>query len=232
MPARFSRAVAAFLLCVGLGWPLSARQTDPTVTCDAAAATAAKRHGVPFDVLRTITRVETGRRVNGVFAPWPWALNAGGKGYWLPTREAALDKARAILATGRRNLDLGCFQINHRWHAQHFANVEDMLDPGLNADYAARYLRRHYARLGDWTAAAGAYHSRTKAHADRYLARYRKTYAALRPMVPPVPGAPSRPARRHPAALPDDPALLMPGNGRGRMGSLVPVALLTGRRAK
>src|SRR6056297_2407601 len=50
--------------------------------CDAAAAEAARRSGVPVAVLRAITRTETGRpgRSGGGLDPWPWTVNMEGIG--------------------------------------------------------------------------------------------------------------------------------------------------------
>ena len=41
-----------------------------------------------------------------------------------------------------------------------FPSVESMFDPATGADYAAQFLRSLY-RLGNWSTAAGAYHSQT-----------------------------------------------------------------------
>lgn len=192
--------------------------------CDRAAQTAAGRHGVPLDVLRAVTRLETGRKHGGVFAPWPWALNQGGKGYWLTSKAEAAATARTLLASGRSNLDLGCFQINFRWHGQHFATIEDMLDPVQNADYAARYLLDHFKRLGDWKAAIGAYHSRTPEYAQRYLARY----DAIAQNLGPQPAAAAVPASPPIQKRSRNGYALLTGTGTGARGSLVPASALTG----
>ena len=49
-----------------------------------------------------------------------------------------------------------------------FASLADAFDPEENADYAARFLRQLYAETGNWTAAAGLYHSRTPLLAASY----------------------------------------------------------------
>lgn len=147
--------------------------------CDAAALQAARDTGVPRSVLLTLTRVETGRSRDGRIEPWPWTLNMGGPGSWHDSAEAALAMASRAVAEGRRNIDLGCFQINYHWHGAQFTGLAQMLDPDVNARYAAEFLRDLHAELGDWTAAAGAFHSRNPIHATRYLARYREIGAAM-----------------------------------------------------
>ena len=46
-----------------------------------------------------------------------------------------------------------------------FPSLESMFDPQVGAGYAARFLKSLYAERGNWSAAAGAYHSQTPARA-------------------------------------------------------------------
>ena len=140
--------------------------------CDREAVRAARAHGVPVDIMRTITRVETGHTRDGEFRPWPWTVNHDGDGSWHDTRREASQFLRALRQSGYRNFDIGCFQLNFRWHGEHFDSTGDMLDPRKNADYAARFLRQLLQEEGNWTAAVAAYHSRTKHFAERYAARF------------------------------------------------------------
>jgi soluble lytic murein transglycosylase-like protein len=50
-------------------------------------------------------------------------------------------------------------QINHHYHARHFASVEEMLDPAKNVEYGARFLKELYQREGSWTMAVARYHA-------------------------------------------------------------------------
>lgn len=148
-------------------------------TCDAAADHAARATGVPVEVLQAVTRVETGRSRDGRVEPWPWAVNVAGKGYWFDNEDAALAFAFRQVKSGARNFDVGCFQVNYRWHGEAFASVEDMFDPRSNALYAAQFLTELHREFGEWEGAVGAYHSRTRKFADRYKARFRQIRAAL-----------------------------------------------------
>lgn len=171
---RLCRALGLAVLCAQ---PLSAAPQ----LCDAAARAAARETGVPLALLQLLTRVETGRGTtsDGPIDPWPWTLNIGGDGSWHDSAEAALATARHGIAAGRRDIDLGCFQINYRWHGDGFPSLEAMMDPQANALYAARFLRDLRDEFGDWRQAAGAFHSRTPEHADRYLARLDQLRTAL-----------------------------------------------------
>ncbi|HID67577.1 MAG TPA: lytic transglycosylase domain-containing protein [Roseibacterium sp.] len=174
---------------------------DIAALCDDAAFTAAQAEDVPYDILRAITRTETGRTVDGVFRPWPWAANAAGQGDWFDSAEAALRHVEGILASGRRNVDVGCFQLNHRWHADGFTSLRVMMDPEANARYAAQFLSQLYGEFGDWDAAVAAYHSRTPAYAARYMARFRDIRAALPDATPPPNTPPGRPRITGPSPL-------------------------------
>jgi hypothetical protein len=124
-------------------------------------------------------------------------VNHAGEGHWFEGPAEALRYLRTARVAGARNLDVGCFQINLRWHGDAFDGLEEMLDPGRNAGYAARFLAELRRELGGWDAAVGAFHSRTARHSDRYLARYRRIYAALEePVDDPGPPGPRRPVVR------------------------------------
>jgi len=203
----------------GLAWSASK-------SCEDAARVAAAEHSVPTELMQAIALAETGRRNNGALRPWPWAVNEGGKGQWFDTRAEAETHAQAALDAGVRNIDIGCFQLNHRWHAQAFRSVSDMFDPLRNARHAAAFLAELYRETGDWRLAAGAYHSRTPDRADLYAARVDRLRAG-------VPDDPAGPVRR--PAVNTFP--LLQAGGAGSAGSLVPGLasarpLLTGAPAR
>jgi hypothetical protein len=193
MPAGLPRA-ALLLLCLATPARAAPEAPAPEVPaaelravaalCDRAAAQAAAESGVPLAVLRAITRTETGRALDGGFLPWPWAVNMEGKGLWFDSRDAALAYAEAAFARGARSFDMGCFQVNYKWHGAHFPSLAAMMDPLESARYAAKYLTELQAVLGDWTQAAGRYHSGTPEYAARYRARYERLLASLPPMPP------------------------------------------------
>lgn len=148
---------------------------DPAALCRDAAAEASAETGVPFDVLLAVATVETGRNDQ----PWPWTVNFGGEGRWFDSAAEAAAGVDRALRDGATNIDLGCFQLNYRWHAEAFGSVDDMLDPERNATYAAEYLSRHFSKTGDWALAAAAYHSATPEYARAYQAKFEATYARL-----------------------------------------------------
>jgi len=154
--------------------PLSAlpAQADPSDFCVAAARDAAATSDVPMSVLLAIAQIETGRTQGGEVRPWPWTVNMEGAGHWFATKEEALAYANAQYDRGARSFDIGCFQVNYRWHGENFISIEQMFDPVANATYAAGFLSDLRDETGDWSLAAGAYHSRTEQYATRYRARF------------------------------------------------------------
>ena len=156
-------------------------EADPSALCDAAIVKASRRGGVPAEVLFAVALTETGQHRDGRMRAWPWAINREGKGYWFKTREEALAFGKQSLADGRRSFDVGCVQINYRWHGHAFPSLEDMFDPEWTATYAAQFLRTLYEERGSWSAAAGAYHSLTPELAGKYRVRFDRLLAELEP---------------------------------------------------
>ena len=88
-----------------------------------------------------------------------WVTNIEGKAFFGHDRRDALAAFEAARARGAKLIDLGCMQINHHYHAEHFRSVEAMLDPRQNVDYAARFLVRLHARHETWSMAVARYHA-------------------------------------------------------------------------
>lgn len=192
-------------------------------TCDRAAATASQEYDIPLSVLRAVTRTETGRTKDGNLEPWPWALNASGQGFWFESKSSAVNDAQRRIDSGLTNVDIGCFQLNYRWHGHAFASISEMFDPQKNARYAAQFLTDLYAEKGNWLRAVGAYHSRTQEHAARYKRKFSEVHANL--VSGDMSPSPVIPANENQFPL------LQHSNSRPSLGSLVPLSDATSRRA-
>jgi hypothetical protein len=176
-----------------LAWTLAPAigAADPSGQCDQAAAQASKDSGVPIDILLAITRVETGRGAPDL-RPWPWTINADGAGSWYDTKDQAIDAAMAHQSDGTGTFDVGCFQLNIKWHGDKFTSLSDMFDPEQNAAQAAAFLLQLYQESGDWATAVSSYHSRTPDLAEAYLAKVKQVlndpvYTAPAPEAEPQP---------------------------------------------
>lgn len=171
-----------------------AAAADPSDLCHSAAGAAARDTGVPAALIRAVMTAESGRPAGngGALRPWPWALNVEGQGYWPESRDQALAMIDGFLAEGRTSIDIGCFQVNLRWHGSAFASADEMIEPDRNAAYAARFLLALRDETGSWRAAAGAYHSRDPERAEGYVQRLKSVHAAIA-SAPPPEAAPSPP---------------------------------------
>lgn len=220
---RLAWAIALWgstIVCVS---PVTATPSD---LCLAAARSASAKTDVPAEVLLAIAQTETGRSRGAQVQPWPWTVNVDGAGHWFDDAQTAYIFANAQFERGERSFDVGCFQLNYRWHGENFTSIEAMFDPEAGANYAAQLLSRLYAEKGDWSAAAGAYHSRTPEYARRYRARFDRFYVDVKnefasavrfSQVDPAQASIVVPRQN---MFP----LLQGGMGRSLLGSLVPLS--------
>lgn len=229
MPCRLFRSNLGFLVQLAtvalmtIACPAISATND---VCDRAARQAAAESGVPVSVLWSITRTETGRARKGKLEPWPWTVNMEGDGRWFANRRDAQDFVDTNFARGARSFDVGCFQINYKWHGASFRSIDHMFDPVENARYAAAFLLRLYRESGDWSKAAGAYHSRTPEYANRYRARFdriRKGHNAVRSRPPEPPRRQTQVAAAAPTVRQNNYPLLTHTGSSSSKGSLVPL---------
>ena len=211
----FTDVLMALALMIGLAAPLGAAANP----CDFAAQQASQSTGVPVDILLAISRVESGRRQDGGFGPWPWTINADGQGSFYATKADAVAAATTHLTDGTGTFDSGCFQLNYRYHGDAFASFDAMFDPNQNADYAARFLLSLYDEMGNWSDAVAAYHSRTPDVGKGYLNRVKAVLNGPKAPQPIVPIAIA-----HENTFP-----LLQGGAQGGYGSLVPMTAARGR---
>jgi hypothetical protein len=135
--------------------PLARDASSPRAACLLAARQAEIAHGLPEGLLTAIALNESGLHA--------YALNLRGRTYFPETREEA---RRLLTSAGTRGM-AGCFQINA---GVHVARGEDWpLDPNLAADWAARYLVRHYENHGDWGRAVLRWHGASPRQANNRI---------------------------------------------------------------
>ncbi|NEX45256.1 lytic transglycosylase domain-containing protein [Rhodobacter sp. ETT8] len=158
------------LVCSGFA-PCAAVQAQVRMPdCEALAAEAGRESGLPEGLLPAIARIESGYKGRA----WPWTLNQGGDGSFHPSKDAALARLAEILASGVQNVDLGCMQLNWRWHSDQFDSAAQMMDPLANTRYAAHFLLTLKEQHGSWDAAIGAYHSTQPERSAAYTKKVRK----------------------------------------------------------
>lgn len=132
-------------------------------TCSQAARSAELRNGLPAGLLTAIGHVESGG--------WGWSVNGndGSPGRRFASAEDALRYTEELLGSGVRTIDLGCFQVDLRYHPEAFQRWQDGFDGDANADAAAGILTRLHAQTGDWPRAVALYHSADPQRGQSYL---------------------------------------------------------------
>ena len=123
--------------------------------CDREFVRASSEFGVPLGILYAVGLTESG--VKGSLHPF--ALNISGASYYPKNLSEALKLIQAARGAGATLIDVGCMQINMRFHREKFASVEDMFEPAQNVRYGARYLKSLRTQTGSWTEAVARYHA-------------------------------------------------------------------------
>ena len=156
------------------------RQT--AALCATATRAAEIDAAVPRGLLTAISLKESGRWDSDKkqSVAWPWTVTAAGAGAHYPTKQEALNAVTALQARGVTNIDVGCMQINLRYHPHAFKDLETALDPTHNAAYAGDHLRQLREDHRSWPSAVERYRSSDPKRRLAYRrAVYKLKYAVL-----------------------------------------------------
>jgi hypothetical protein len=149
----------------------SAPYFAPHNLCEYEIEKAEKKYGIPCKLFMAMGTVESGYALDSKpKRPYPWAVCVDGKSYFFPTKSAAISAVRRLIAKGKRNIDVGCMQVNLLHHSRAFKTLEEAFTPKHNVDYAARFFMELKNTYNSWTRAVGYYHSKA--------AKYYKPYCA------------------------------------------------------
>ena len=151
---------------------------DDRELCDKIARQVERQTGLPKNILTSIALVEAGRRDrDGTLKPWPWSLNHAGKSLFFDNKFDALRYLDHNISAKFKNIDVGCMQINVRWHRENFISFAEMIDPRKNIEYAARFLSNLKKVHGSWKTAIKHYHSSTSKLNVKYYAKVQKVWS-------------------------------------------------------
>tara|TARA_B100001094_G_C18102845_1_gene756730 strand:+ start:268 stop:822 length:555 start_codon:yes stop_codon:yes gene_type:complete len=146
----------------------------------------AERYGaalkIPKYVLSAISSVESGRikSKSGKYkSPWPWTINYGGHGEHFASRTAAIKRVKILLDNGVTSIDIGCMQVNLKYHPKAFKTLKDAFNPRTNIQYAGEFLISLHRQSGSWETAIAHYHSRTVSRGTHYYHRVKDTISAI-----------------------------------------------------
>ena len=147
--------------------------------CSIAIQDVEASHNIKQNLLQTIASVESGKYISSVGRrlPWPWTVHAEGKGRYYKTKNEAITAVKQLQENGIQNIDVGCMQINLKYHGHSFKNLEEAFDPKKNVSYSASFLKKLYNKTNDWKKTAMQYHSKNTRHGINYKNRLERHYA-------------------------------------------------------
>ena len=167
--------VICLLLALSCSKPLFGNEN---LICNELARKIEVEYNLPTNILASIAVVEAGRRQHdGSIKPWPWSLNHAGKSLFFDNKTQALEYLKTNITSKFRNIDVGCMQINVRWHQEQFKSFSAMIDPRNNIEYAASFLIHLKEVHGSWEYAIKHYHSATPKLHKKYYAKVEKAWS-------------------------------------------------------
>lgn len=146
---------------------------QPSGDCRDAIEVAESKYDIPQGMLLAIARTESGHGQDQ--EPHPWAINNAGQSYYPESFSDAKTIVQRLWQKGETNIDMGCMQINWRWHKTTFTkDLNTYFDAYDNAEYAAKLLLRLKKQHKDWHKAIGHYHNGDPSQGQRRYAYINK----------------------------------------------------------
>ncbi len=147
-----------------------------------------KKYKLPKKSLLAIVLNETGRKYSNsknfleAMRSWPWAVRANdsNQSYYFVSKQEAVAFITKQLSRGNTNLDVGCAQINLKYHRDAFDSIHQAIEPEINIHYAAYLVAGHYHNSGrSWYKSIAYYHSKTKDIGTNYANKVLKILSKL-----------------------------------------------------
>ena len=144
--------------------------------CSTSIELVEKKYKIPHKLLSAISLTETGRTVDGAFVSWPWSLNVSGKSFVFDSLENTKNFLQEKIDNQVNNIDIGCMQINYKYHKKSFEDLNSFLDPDKNVEWAAKFLVSLYHKHKSWNIAISRYHSSNPDRMRKYLMKVHKNW--------------------------------------------------------
>jgi hypothetical protein len=124
----------------------------------------------PKNTLLALGIWESGRIIKKYKKPiaWPWAVNLEGRSHYFENKKEAVDFVKKNIRLEKRNIDVGCMQVNLKHHPKAFRSIDRAFSPKHNVEYAASFLAKKYKQTKSWDKAIAHYHSSNEDRGDRY----------------------------------------------------------------
>ena len=146
-----------------------ADNTDKLKLCENTIESIELQTDIPKGLLLGIGKAEAIRKIKNKFVIWPWTLNHAGKSMFFDTKKQMRNYVFKNLKRNDFNIDVGCMQINIKWHKNNFKKISDMFEVNPNISYAASFLKQLKNKHGSWDKAIKHYHSSDPKKNNPYL---------------------------------------------------------------
>ena len=134
---------------------------------------------IPKGLLLGIGKAEAIRKINNKYIIWPWTINHAGKSMFFDTKKQMRNYVSKNLKKNDFNIDVGCMQINIKWHKNNFKKIADMFEVSPNISYAASFLLQLKNKHGSWDKAIKHYHSSDPKKNIPYLIKVKSFWKRL-----------------------------------------------------
>lgn len=124
--------------------------------CPTLISQAETRRNIPRGLLMAIAMTESS--LNG--RPNPFAMNIAGRSYFASSGQDMANVISANWQRGVTSIDVGCMQINLKYHGMKFGRLTDLLNSPTNVEYGASYLIALAVEAGSWKDAVMSYHNK------------------------------------------------------------------------
>ena len=142
---------------------------DNNEICKIITNKVEKKLKLPQKLLTSISLVETGRVTKNKHYTWPWSANVEGQSYYFNNKESMIKFLKIKIQNKITNFDVGCMQINYKYHIKKESNLELFVDPNYNVNWAGIFLKELYKKHKSWNKAISRYHSSNKLRMKSYL---------------------------------------------------------------
>ena len=128
-------------------------------SCEKTIKSIELQTDIPKGLLLGIGKAEAIRKIKNKFVIWPWTINHAGRSLFFDTKKQMKNYVYKNLKKNDFNIDVGCMQINIKWHKNNFKKISDMFEVNPNVSYAASFLKQLKSKHGSWDKAIKHYHS-------------------------------------------------------------------------
>ena len=142
---------------------------DKLKLCENTIESVELQTDIPKGLLLGIGKAEAIRKINNKYIIWPWTINHAGKSLFFDYKEQMKNYVFKNLKRKDFNIDVGCMQINIKWHKNNFKKISDMFEVTPNISYAASFLKQLKNKHGSWDKAIKHYHSSDPKKNNPYL---------------------------------------------------------------